>query len=135
LLIDAGMSPAELRERFANFAVRIRKATRPIARDVETRDVASQLRRSANGAASNHRAAGLARSHREFTSRIAEALTEADEALFWLEHIDAGEMLPGGVAALRNEAQQLVKILARSHETAKAREARDSPRRNRSPRR
>jgi four helix bundle protein len=125
------MTPAELRQRFASFAVEVRKATGPIARNADSREVVDQLRRSANGAASNHRAAGRSRSHREFTSRIAEALTEADEALFWLDHIDASGMLPGGVAALRSEAHELVKILARSHGTAKAKEEGEQRRRNR----
>jgi four helix bundle protein len=125
------MTPAELRQRFALFAIAVRRATNPIARNAEDREVIDQLRRSADGAASNHRAAGRSRSRREFISRIGEALTEADEALYWLEHIEACDMLPGGVRPLRGEAHQLVKILKRSHGTATANEEQDRRRKSR----
>lgn len=57
----------------------------PLFRSNETSHRASQLKRAADSAASNYRAAQIARSHREFLAKLSIALEEADDAVGWLE--------------------------------------------------
>jgi four helix bundle protein len=81
-----------LKKRTALFSRQVSKFTRPLFRSPETADVARQLRRAANGIASNYRAAGLSRSHKEFVSRIATVLEESDESAYWFEHLRDAEL-------------------------------------------
>ena len=50
-----------------------------------TRIIGRQLIRSATSTAANYRAACIARSQRDFFSKISIVVEEADETLFWLE--------------------------------------------------
>lgn len=130
----AAMTPDDLRKRLATYAVDVVALTKPIVGGLESRDPAIQLRRAASGAASNHRAAGRARSHREFTSKLNVALEEADESCFWLEHcLACGWLDPEAARPMLDEGTQLVKILAKSHDTARGndRDPPDPPRRPR----
>ena len=81
-----------LKKRTALFSLQVSTFTRPLFRSPETADVARQLRRAAHGVASNYRAAGLSRSHREFISRMATVLEESDEAAYWFEHLRDAEV-------------------------------------------
>lgn len=88
----------------------------------ETRDIALQVRRSSSGIAANHRVGGRARSHAEFTSKIGVALEEADETLYWLEHIaDCGLSEVNVMRPLLREAREIVAILTTSTMTARRR--------------
>jgi len=123
------VTPDQLRRRLADFAVEIRRVATPLFSKPESRDDAAQLTRAASSAAAMHRAAGRARSHREFTSTIAEALEEADETVFWLNHLIAcKDLSPSEVKPQLDEACQLVAILTASHATAKAKDAKATTR-------
>ena len=114
------MEPQELRDRLAAFARAVEGFSRPLLQKVETRDTAIQLRRASSSAASNHRAAGRGRSHAEFTSKLSTALEEADESLYWLEHLAAcGLAPPEKLKRLIPESQELVAILTASVRTAR----------------
>ena len=110
------MDHATLRARTAEFARRVARFTKPLFRSPETYDVARQLRRGANGIASNYRAAGLSRSHAEFTARMGTVLEETDEVVHWLVHLQATE--EAFDPALLAEAQELLKIFTSSYATA-----------------
>lgn len=125
------MTPQELRERMTAFAVDVTRVARPLFDNVATRATADQLQRSAASAAANYRAAGLARSHAEFRSKIAIALEEMDEALHWLQFAQRTDLAAGeGVERLVGEATQLAAILGASRRTA-ARHARERTTRKR----
>jgi len=73
-------------------------------------------------AASNYRAACRARSHREFISKIAVAVEEADESVGWFEVIIRAGLATGEIpTAIHREASELLAILAASRRTAEAR--------------
>ena len=136
------MTHAKLRERTAEFARRITYLIRPLLKSAEAQDAARQLRRAANGVASNYRAAGLGRSHAEFTSKLGVVLEEADESVYWLGYLRDTDLAAGPeLLALLNEAQELTKIFSKSCQTAHERErgaeeSRDRQRgRTRTPRR
>lgn len=113
------------------FAVDVTRVARPLFDNVATRATADQLQRSAASAAANYRAAGLARSHAEFRSKIAIALEEMDEALHWLQFAQRTDLAAGeGVERLVGEATQLAAILGASRRTA-ARHARERTTRKR----
>jgi len=117
------MTPAELRKRLAEFAADVAKFTKPPLTSPEARDIARQLRKSSSSAAANHRAAGVGQSHGDFTAKIGIAAGEADESVYWLQHLrDCGFVRPDAVAPLLNEAEQLAKIFGKSSATAIARE-------------
>ena len=85
MLPVCGMTPEELRERITAWAVDVSRLTGPLFRIYETRERASQLKRSSDSTAANYRAACIARSHKDFLSKLSIALEEADEAVGWLE--------------------------------------------------
>jgi four helix bundle protein len=94
--------------------------TRPLLSQLDRRDIARQLRRSASAAFSNYGAACVARSHADFTSKIGIALEEADESLRWLRLLRAGDLLEDPRAnGLISEAGELRAILSSAHLTAK----------------
>jgi four helix bundle protein len=127
------MTPAELRERLLTFAADVARFARPLLRRLETCDAARQLIRSSASAADHHRSAGRARSHAEFIAKIGVALDEADEARSWLEYLRKTEFVAAeSLRPFHAEAQELVAILNKSHETARqrsrARKNRPNPR-------
>jgi four helix bundle protein len=116
------MTPAELRERLLTFAADIARFARPLLSRPETCDAARQLIRASASAADHHRSAGRARSHAEFTAKIGVALDEADEARSWLEYLRQTEFIAAEqLRPFSAEAQELVAILKKSHQTARQR--------------
>src|SRR5262245_56250682 len=82
-----------------------------------------QLSRSATSMEMNYRAARRARSHREFTSKIAVVAEEADETLGWLTIlVDAKLVSATRCEALIAEARELRAILAKAAATARRNE-------------
>jgi len=117
------MKAQELRERITAWAVDVGQLVSPLFRSNETAHRAGQLKRAADSTAANYRAACIARSHREFLAKISIALEEADEAVGWLEMCHREGALRGPeTMRLLDEGRQLTRILAKSRETAQARE-------------
>lgn len=125
------MTPEELRERIVRWAIGVGALVDPLFNRLATCDRARQLKRSADSAAANYRAACFARSHRAFVAKLSIALEETDESVGWLE-MSGREGVLSGVEfdRLLDEARQLARILARSRITAEANErrARSTPR-------
>ena len=117
------MTPEILRRRTAAFATAVDAFASPLLDKVRTRETADQLLRSSSSVASNYRAAGRARTHTEFTSKLGTVLEEADESQFWLQHLDACRLADSGqLAPLLAEATELVAIFTKSVDTAKKNE-------------
>ena len=82
-----------------------------------------QLARAATGVAFNYRATCRARSHAEFTARMAIVAEEADESQGWLEFIEAGELMKSEtLTRLIGEASELAAITSAAYGTARANE-------------
>ena len=74
--------------------------------------------RSATSVAANYRAACVARSQREFFSKISIVVEEADETLFWLEMFQATRLVsPNLIQPYTNETLEIVKIVSRARKT------------------
>src|SRR5688500_4115937 len=108
------MKPEQLRERITAWAVDVSRLIGPLFRRYETRIRASQLKRSADSTASNHRAACVARSHDIFRSKISIALEDADETVGWLEMSQREGILRGpALDRLPDAGRQITKILSK----------------------
>jgi len=74
------MTHDNLRARMFAFAVSSIRAVRPLLQDALGRHIASQLFRSASGVAANYDGACLAKSRRDFASKISIVAEEASES-------------------------------------------------------
>jgi four helix bundle protein len=116
------MTPAELRDRLAVFAQEVARFGRPLLHATDTREAALQLKAASSSAAANHRAAGKARTRREFVAKLGIAREEADEAVFWIEHLVGSDAVSAPAAAsILREGKELASILAASYRTAASR--------------
>ncbi len=118
------MTPDQLRARLTAFAANVDAFAARILASAATRNSADQLMRASAAAAANHRAAGRARSHAEFTAKLGTALEEADEAMAWTEHlVTCRRVSPKSAESILAEARRLVKTLSVSCRTARANES------------
>lgn len=117
--LDMAISDA-LRQRTFEFASAAVAFCRGLPEGWECREIGRQLLRSSTGLAANYRAACRGRSRREFVAKLGVAVEEADETVFWLDLIERARLTdPKPLVPLRQEAQELLAILARSHRTAR----------------
>ena len=113
------MNSEDLRNRTMQFAVNIIQLYRKLPKSPEAQVIGRQLIRCATSVASNYRAAGKARSRREFVSKLSIVVEESDESLFWLELIQATRIESGKEHEnLEKEARELTHIFSASRKSA-----------------
>jgi four helix bundle protein len=113
--------PWNLFERTAQFAEEICRFCEKLPNRPDAQEVATQLRRAARGVASNYRAARRGRSDLEFIAKMGTVIEEADESMYWLQHLAATAIVSSNsVELLRQEANELVAIFTAAHKTARA---------------
>jgi four helix bundle protein len=113
-------TPEALRERTKEFALRVVKMFRALPKSAEGGILGRQVLRSGTSIGANYRAACRARSRAEFVSRVAIAVEEADETIFWLELLGDARILPASrLQGLLRESNELLAILSASRRTAK----------------
>src|SRR5580658_8764279 len=109
-----------LKLRTKNFALRVLRLYRSLPKSQEARILGTQLLRSSTSVGANYRAACRGRSRAEFIAKIGIVLEEADEAVFWLELFQEGNIFPAEkLCDLVREANELVAIFVTSLRTAK----------------
>jgi len=116
------MTSEELRERTLAFALAVFEFLRPLFRSSETRNIAQQLLDAATSVAANYRAAGHARSSKEWRAKLGVVVEESDESAFWLLFIQrAGlsEVAHDALGSLLDEAQQLTRIFGAALATSR----------------
>ena len=114
--------PEQLRIRTKQFALRVLKMFQALPKSDEARVIGRQVLRSGTSVGANYRAVCRARSRKEFISKLAVVIEEADETVFWFELLIEGGIVPGRrLAALLAEAVELLAIFAASSRTAKNR--------------
>jgi four helix bundle protein len=93
---------------------------RSLPRTEEARILGAQLLRSSTSIGANYRAACRGRSRAEFVAKLGIVLEEADEAVFWLELFQEGNIFPAEkLRDLLREANELVSIFVSSVRTAR----------------
>jgi four helix bundle protein len=120
------MDADDLKKRTKQFGLRILKLVSALPNTVQGRAIGSQLVRSGTSVGANYRAACRGRSKAEFVAKLGTVEEtveeEADESAYWMEMIIEGELLKQKqVEPLLNEANELVKIMARSRMSASRR--------------
>ena len=114
------MNPSELPNRLWQFAARVVKVVDALPETRLGRHVAGQLVRSGTAAAPNYDEGRVGESRADFVHKITIALKELNETIGWLKFINTAKLLPSSkIASLRDECDQLYKILASSALTAK----------------
>jgi four helix bundle protein len=109
-----------LKVRTKNFALRVLRLYQSLPQTEEARILGKQLLRCSTSIGANYRAAFRGRSRAEFTSKLGIVVEEADEAVFWLELLQEGNIFPTEkLRDLLNEANELVSIFVTSARAAK----------------
>jgi len=113
-------TPEGLRQRTKEFAIRVVRLYRSLLKSEEGRVLGRQVLRSGTSVAANYRSACRARSKAEFFAKLAVAVEEADETVFWLELlIETNTVTAKRLEGLLVEANELLAILAASRKTAR----------------
>ena len=122
------MTASDLKQRTKEFALNTVRLVERLPRGRAADVIGRQLLRSGTSVAANYRSARRARSRREFIAKMGIVEEEADESSLWLDLlVEAGLVPSAQVAALRDEADQLVAITVASIRTARG-GGRDVPR-------
>ena len=112
---------ADIEERLLEFAVRVGKAIDTLPDTRLGRHIAGQLVRSGTSPAPNYAEACAAESKKDFIHKLAIVLKELRESSVWIRLIVKSELvLEKRLELLRDECDQLCKIIAKSLVTAKS---------------
>src|SRR6266567_5003222 len=113
-------SESDLKKRTKAFALRILKLVDALPKTTAGRALASQIVRSDTSIAANYRAACRAKSTADFIAKMGIVEEEADETLFWLELLEeSGLVTAAKLAAIKQEANELIAITVASIKTAR----------------
>ena len=116
---------ADIEERLLEFAVRVGKAIDTLPDTRLGRHIAGQLVRSGTSPAPNYAEACAAESKKDFIHKLAIVLKELREISVWIRLIVKSELKPEQrLELLRDECDQLCKIIAKSLVTAKSNQPR-----------
>jgi len=110
----------EMKRRTNAFAAGIVRLTRTVPKTTESRVIMHQLLRSGTSVGANYRAACLARSRADFTSKLGIVIEEADESHYWMGlMVETGMCRHDAVTSLMREAAELTSIFIASVKTAR----------------
>ena len=122
---EARLKGADIEERLLEFAVRVGKAVDALPDTRLGRHIAGQLVRLGTSPAPNYAEACAAESKRDFIHKLAIVLKELRESAEWIRLIVKSESIPEQrLEMLRDECDQLCRIVAKSLVTAKANQIR-----------
>jgi four helix bundle protein len=112
----------QLRQRTKRFAFDVINLVKGLPHNIATDAIARQLIRAGTAVCANHRAAGRARSRREFIARLGVVVEEADETELWLEALVRCHLAPATIVEpLYEESRELRAIFVQSLQTARRR--------------
>jgi four helix bundle protein len=125
-------NPGNLRNRFILFAVSVIRFCRTLPRTSEASEIANQLRRAGGSIGAHYAAATRPKSDRDYVNKVSGGIEEGDEALYWFDVLVGADIVAAdAISALRDETEQLVRILVASRSTARARIQRQRARKER----
>ena len=110
---------AILKQRTKKLAIDVIFLYNKVQKTDATRIIGGQLIKSVTSTAANYRAACIARSQKEFFSKMSIVVEEADETLFWLEILkDANFASSENIDPLINETLEILKIMSKARKNA-----------------
>lgn len=110
----------KLSERLLDFSASVIRLTLKLNKSTVGRHIGNQLTRSATSCGANYEEACAAESKADFVHKMQVVLKELRESLYWLRLVKKTESVSDErVESLLAEAQELVKIFAKSVITAK----------------
>jgi len=110
----------QMLDRTKAFAIRVIRLFQHLPKTDEARLIGRQFLRAGTGVASNYRAACRSKSRADFISKLATAVEEADETVFWIEIMELSGIVSGKEPReIKTEAEELLRIFSRSLDTAK----------------
>jgi len=113
----------DLSERLLEWAANSIKLTVKLKRTAVGQHTANQLMRAATSSGANYEEACGAESKADFIHKMQLVLKELRESLYWLKLLEKTDLISGKeLQALRDEADELTKIIAKSVITAKGKE-------------
>ena len=111
----------QLERRTKEFAVAAFKYLDALPKKNSTRVIVYQLGKSASSVGANYREANRGESGDDFRHKISIALKEANESLYWLEILVDLYPTHETPLKLRNEAEELLKLLQSISRSSRAR--------------
>ena len=110
----------ELKDRTKAFALRVIKLANALPENAVGRVIKGQLLRSGTSVGANYRAAKRAKSTADFINKMGTVEEETDECMYWMELIvEAGLITQKRMAALYDEADEILAMVVSSIKTAK----------------
>jgi four helix bundle protein len=110
----------KMQARTKAFAIQIIKFFGKLPKTDEARVLGRQLLRAGTSVAANYRAVCRSKSDADFIHKLGTVVEETDESLLWLELLEQADICSTAqVALLKAEADELVRILQTSLNTAK----------------
>lgn len=104
-----------LKIRTKKFAIEIIQLYEYMTKNEVVRIIYNQLIRSVTSTAANYRAACLARSKKEFFSKMSIVVEEADETYFWIDLLkETGYFKKHEADRLMKESLEIVKIMSKA---------------------
>ena len=111
----------QMQARTKKFALGIIRAFQQLPKTNEARILGRQMLRSGTSVAANYRSACRCKSRADFVSKLGTTVEEAGETLFWLELLEEARIVSSSqLQSLRQESDELLRILSSSLSTAKA---------------
>ena len=112
--------PFDLKDRTMAFALRVIRQFTALPETEEARVLGNSLLRSGTAVGAHFREAQRLRSKPEFTSKIADCLSELEATGYWLELLVRSGIVPAEkLASLQDENTQLLAILTTMARNAK----------------
>jgi four helix bundle protein len=115
------MDKIQLQNRTKNYAIRVFKMVEKLPKSRGAEVIAYQLLKASSSVAANYRAVCRAKSKADFINKLKIVEEESDESLFWLEFIEALELIQKKLLEdLIKETNELVSIFTAALKTSKA---------------
>lgn len=116
------MNAGEFKNRTKAFAIRVIRLVEALPQNQTAKVIGNQLLRSGTSVGANYRAACSAKSPADFVAKMAIVEEECDESIYWMELIvEAGLMDEKRLIKLKNEANEILSMVAASIKTARSR--------------
>ncbi len=114
-VLDSSLPPpkADIAERTVAYALRVIRVCQTLERTGTGRVLGRQLLRSGTSIGANVQEAQGGQSRADFIAKLSIAHKEARESAYWLRLMAEAKLVPAAkLAALRDESDQLIRILA-----------------------